>query len=145
MRVFIDTNLWAYRLDQREPMKSMRISCWLAEVTRNHEVVISTQVLIELRSVASRKLRPPLSEQQISALLEALSGFEVVHTDSNLILDAHQLAINEQLSWFDALILEAAIRSRCDVLFSEDLSHGRRIAGLTLCNPLLTDSASAPP
>jgi predicted nucleic acid-binding protein len=145
MRVFIDTNLWAYRLDQREPAKSRRISSWLAEITQHHEVVISTQVLIELRSVAARKLRPPLSDRQIRVLLEALCGFEVVHTDSTLVLDAHQLAINEQLSWFDALIVEAAIRSRCDVLFSEDLSHGRRIDSLKLCNPLLTDSASAPP
>ena len=141
MRVFIDTNLWAYRLDRQDPMKSMHISSWLAEVTRNHEVVISTQVLIELRSVATRKLRPPLSDRQISALLEALSGFEVVPTDSTLVLDAHQLAINEQLSWFDALIVEAAIRSHCDVLFSEDLSQGRQMDGLTLCNPLLTGSA----
>jgi len=140
MRVFIDTNLWAYRLDQREPVKSRRITSWLADVTQNHEVVISTQVLIELRSVATRKLRPPLSGRQISGLLEALSGFEVVPTDSTLLLDAHQLAISEQLSWFDALIVEAAIRSRCDVLFSEDLSHGRQIAGMTLCNPLQNDN-----
>ena len=57
--------------------------------------------------------------------------------DANLILDAHQLAIREQLSWFDALVAEAAIRSRCSLLFSEDFSHGRRIAGLEVVNPLL--------
>ena len=136
MRVFIDTNLWAYRLDQREPVKSRRITSWLEEVTQDHEVVISTQVLIELRSVATRKLRPPLSDRQISGLLEALCGFEVVSTDSTLVRDAHQLAISEHLSWFDALIVEAAIRNRCDVLFSEDLSHGSQIAGMTVCNPL---------
>ena len=66
--------------------------------------MISTQVLIELRSFATRKLRPPLSDRQISALLEALCGFEVVNIDGTLVLDAHQLASNEQLSWFDALI-----------------------------------------
>ena len=49
-------------------------------------------------------------------MLEALSGFEVVSTDANLVLDAHQLAEREQLSWFDALIAETAIRSRCAVL-----------------------------
>ncbi|MCS5700669.1 PIN domain-containing protein [Cyanobium sp. FGCU-52] len=140
MRVFIDTNLWAYRLDQREPEKSKRISSWLAEITVDHVVVISTQVLIELRSVATRKLQPALSERQISSLLEALSGFEVVSTDATLVLDAHQLAITEQLSWFDALIIEAAVRSRCDVLFSEDLSHGRRISGLRLINPFLSEN-----
>jgi predicted nucleic acid-binding protein len=136
MRVFIDTNLWAYRLDQREPTKSARIRQWLAEVTDEHEVVISTQVLIELRSVASRKLQPPLDAAQITGLLEALSGFEVVGTDSHLVLDAHQLAIQEQLSWFDALIAEAAIRSHCAVLFSEDFAHGRTIAAVQIINPL---------
>ncbi|GDX77212.1 twitching motility protein PilT [Cyanobium sp.] len=136
MRVFIDTNLWAYRLDQREPAKSERMHQWLANIVADHEVVISTQVLIELRSVVSRKLQPPLTDQQITALLEALVGFEVVSTDANLILDAHQLAIREQLSWFDALIAEAAIRSRCSVLYSEAFGHGRRIASLDVVNPL---------
>jgi predicted nucleic acid-binding protein len=137
MRAFIDTNLWAYRLDQREPDKSMRVRHWLAEITASHAVVISTQVLIELRSVATRKLKPALRASQIGALLEALSGFEVVDTNANLVLDAHALAVREQLSWFDALIVEAALRSRCDVLFSEDLSHGTQIGTLQLINPLL--------
>ena len=135
MRTFVDTNLWAYRLDQREPHKSRWIESWLAQVVADNDVVISTQVLIELRSVLSRKLEPPLPDGQISALLEALSGFEVVDTNASLVLDAHQLAIAEQLSWFDALIAEAAIRSRCDVLFSEDFSHGRFIADLRIVNP----------
>jgi len=136
MRVFIDTNLWAYRLDQREASKSGRVHQWLADIVADHEVVISTQVLIELRTVVSRKLQPPLTDQQITALLEALAGFEVVSTDANLIHDAHLLAIREQLSWFDALIAEAAIRSRCSVLYSEAFGHGRRIAGLDVVNPL---------
>ena len=83
----------------------------------------------------SRKLQPPLPDAQISALLEALSAFEVVGANASLVLDAHQLAIAEQLSWFDALIAEAAIRSRCDVLFSEDFSDGRLIADLRIVNP----------
>jgi predicted nucleic acid-binding protein len=106
MRVFIDTNLWAYRLDQRDPAKAERIRRWLEEVSADHEVVISTQVLIELRSVATRKLRPALDDASITAML-------------------------------DALIAEAAIRSRCSVLFSEDFNHGGRIGSLELVNPLL--------
>ena len=137
MRVFIDTNLWVYRLDQREPLKSARVGAWLQTVVAEHDVLISTQVLIELRAVATRKLQPPLPSAQIAALLEALSGFEVVSTDSALVLDAHQLAEREQLSWFDALIAEAAIRSGCGLLFSEDFGHGRRIGPLEIRNPLL--------
>jgi len=136
MRLFIDTNLWAYRLDRRDPEKSEQVRSWLADVVADHEVVISTQVLIELRSVAIRTLQPPLSDRQISELLAALTGFELVNTDANLILDAHLLASREQLSWFDALIAEAAIRSRCAWLFSEDFCHGRRIDAVEVVNPL---------
>ena len=60
--------------------------------------------------------------------------------DANLVLDAHELAQAEQLSWFDALIVEAAIRSRCTKLFTEDMSHGRKFSGLTVCNPFLPAS-----
>lgn len=136
MRVFIDTNLWAYRLDQREPSKRLQVQQWLSETVAEHDVVISTQVLIELRSVVCRKLQPSLPPAQVSALLDALSGFEVISTDLHLVLDADQLANQEQLSWFDALIAEAAIRSGCDVLFSEDFGHGRHIQGLQVINPL---------
>ena len=54
MRAFVDTHLWAYRLDQREPQKSNGVRRWLSQVVAEREVVISTQMLIELRSVFSR-------------------------------------------------------------------------------------------
>ena len=61
MRVFIDTNLWVYRLDQREPQKGQFIKTWLRQLAQEHEIVISTQVLIELRAVMARQGQPPLS------------------------------------------------------------------------------------
>ena len=136
MRVFIDTNLWVYRLDRRDPDKALRVQTWLAEIVHDNDVVISTQVLIELRSVVTRKLKPPLPDDQIIAMLEALSAFDVVTTDANLVLDAHVLAQRHHLQWFDALIAEAALRSRCAVLFSEDFSHGSSLEGLQVINPL---------
>jgi len=73
----------------------------------------------------------------ITDRLRALSGFEVVGTDAHLILVAHQLAIREQLSWFAALIAEAAIRSHGNLLSSEDFGHGRRLGSVEVVNPLL--------
>lgn len=136
MRAFVDTKLWAHRLDRREPAKSRRVGTWLKELAREHEIVVSTQVLIELRAVVTGKLKPALSPKEAGIALAALSAFEVVATDSNLVLDAHELAVTEQLSWFDALIVESAIRSRCDVLYSEDLADGRQFGALTVRNPL---------
>lgn len=136
MRAFIDTNLWVYRLDTRQPDKSRFIARWLRSLVDQHEVVISTQVMIEMRSVLTRKLKPALAERDVRIALEAMAAFEVVVTHANTVLDAHDLACAEQLSWFDALIAEAALRSRCDVLYSEDFSHGQRLDGrLLVQNP----------
>lgn len=140
MRVFVDTNLWVYRLDQRDPDKSRHIGHWLRELAYLHDVVVSTQVLIELRAVLSHKLKPALPHDDIRCALEALATFEVVHADSHLVFDAHELASAQQLSWFDALIVEAAIRSGCRVLYSEDLGHGRRFGELLIRNPFVEDA-----
>lgn len=136
MRVFVDTNLWIYRLDQREPEKSHRAARWLRETAQDHTIVISTQVLIEFRCVLGRKLLPRPATDDLRAAMHALASFEVVATDRALVLDATELAVREQLSWFDALIVEAAVRARCGVLYSEDLGHERQFGHLTVVDPL---------
>ncbi len=142
MRVFIDTNLWVYRLDKRDIGKSDFAAQWLRIIARDHEIVISTQVMIELRAVLTHKFKPAWSANDVRIALQALATFEVVTTDTNLVLDAHELAQTEQLSWFDGLIAEAAIRSHCNVLYTEDLSHGRKLRQLVVCNPF-RDGVSA--
>lgn len=137
MRVFVDTNLWAYRLDRREPEKSIFIRDWLRELALEHDIVISTQVLIELRAVLTSKLKPSLSWQDTRAAFEALATFEVVPANASVVLDAHELSRVERLSWFDALIVEAAIRSGCERLYSEDLGHGRVFGALRVSNPFV--------
>ncbi|MCP9794878.1 PIN domain-containing protein [Synechococcus lacustris] len=135
MRVFVDTNLWVYRLDQREPQKGQFTKNWLRQLAQHNEIVISTQVLIELRAVMARKLQPAISTSEARKALKALADFEVVPTDTALVLDAHELAAANQIAWFDALILEAAIRSHCSVLYSEDFNVDQHFEGLEIRNP----------
>ena len=135
MRVFVDTNIWVYRLDHREAQKGQFTKNLLRQLVQDDEIVISTQVLIELRAVMARKLQPFISTSEARKALEALADFEVVPTDTALVLDAHELASANQIAWFDALILEAAIRSHCSVLYSEDFNVGQHFEGLEICNP----------
>lgn len=132
MRVFVDTNLWVYRLDRRQPDKARFISRWLRALANEHEIVLSTQVMIELRAVLTRKFSPAFTASDTRIALAALAAFDVVGSNANLVMDAHELAVAEQLSWFDALIAEAAIRSSCVILYSEDFGHGRRLDGTLL-------------
>ncbi|MCB1588670.1 MAG: PIN domain-containing protein [Xanthomonadales bacterium] len=135
MRAFVDSNLWIYRLDPREPVKAKRLGRWLRDLESHSQIVISTQVMIEVRSVLTRKFVPALPADAVGEVLAAMAAFEVVNTDATLVQDAHVLTSRLQLSWFDALIVEAAVRSGCERLYSEDLQHGRTIDGLTILNP----------
>ncbi|MGH8155955.1 MAG: PIN domain-containing protein [Rhodanobacteraceae bacterium] len=141
MRAFVDTNLWVYRLDRRQPEKSAFIARWLRELAEAHTIVVSTQVLIEFRAVLTGKLKPAFPVADTRAALGALAMFEVVGACAAMVLDAHELAAAEQLSWFDALIAEAAIRSHCEALYSEDFSHGRRLGELVVANPFKVPTA----
>jgi len=60
-----------------------------------------------------------------------------VPANASLVLDAHEVSRTWKLSWFDALIVEAAIRSGCERLFSEDLGHGQVFESLMVESPLV--------
>jgi predicted nucleic acid-binding protein len=60
-----------------------------------------------------------------------------VHASQALYVDALHLHAQSGLSWYDALIVSAALQAGCDLLFTEDLQHGQRFGGLQVKNPFL--------
>ena len=59
----------------------------------------------------------------------------MVATDRRLVLEALDTAADSNLSLWDALIVEAAVRGGCDELYTEDLDAGQVIRGVTVVNP----------
>ncbi|HTE69877.1 MAG TPA: hypothetical protein VK942_14135, partial [Actinomycetes bacterium] len=59
----------------------------------------------------------------------------IVQLDVALILAASQLEERHGLSFWDALIVEAARRSGATRLLTEDLQSGREIGGVRIENP----------
>ena len=134
-RVFVDTNILVYTLDADTPLKRDRAREVLRDRARNDELFISTQVLQEFFVAATRKLRiEPLVAKESLASLERLN---VVVVTKPLIDEAIDLSILHQLSFWDSLIVAAATDARCEILLTEDLSHGQSIRGLKVVNPLL--------
>jgi predicted nucleic acid-binding protein len=130
-RYFLDTNVLVYALDDRDPAKQ--------EVARHlvglHglQLVISTQVLIELYAVSVSKLgKTPAEALEI---IRQAAEFAVVPADRNLMLDAAALAEHEGLSIFDAAIVAAANRAECDQLLSEDLQLASDAVSIATVNP----------
>ncbi|MGC3985446.1 MAG: PIN domain-containing protein [Pseudorhodoferax sp.] len=137
MICFFDTNVLVYTVDASAGRHRQIAQECFAETLREHEVVLSTQVLQEFFNVTTRKLRPPLSVREATEQMRQLARLQVLGTSAQSVLDAIALAEQHQLSWWDALILEAALRAGAERLYSEDGQHGRRFGSLEIVNPFL--------
>jgi len=62
--------------------------------------------------------------------------------DSEILVQGWRLQDRFQLSFWDSLILAAAISSACNFLLTEDLQSGQELDGVTVLNPFLNDPAS---
>ena len=135
MRSLLDTNLLVYVDSADEPAKQRRA----IEVIKQHRAagtaVLSTQVLQEFVNVALRKLRLPPA--LIRERMGFYSRFEMVPATADLMAGALNLFVLHSLSFYDALILQAAIVSGCQQVLSEDMQHGAAFGGVRIVNPFL--------
>ena len=137
-RFFLDTNIFVYSFDQSAAAKAGKAAQLIREALTTRKGVISYQVAQEFFNVALRRFSQPMqaadAEQYLSTVFRPLLG---VHSSQALYAEALHLHAQSGLSWYDSLIVSAAIQARCDLLFTEDLQHGQRFGGLQVRNPFL--------
>jgi predicted nucleic acid-binding protein len=133
VRSFIDTNVLVYTDDASAPTKKRDALDLLAAAHASRKGVVSTQVLAEYYWVATRKLGVPEETGRQKAGHFAKLDTVVLEVDD--ILSAIDLSRMHHLAIWDALIVQAARRSACQVLYSEDLQDGRNFDGLRVVNP----------
>ena len=136
MRSFIDTNLLIYADDSGYPDKQQIATEIITELRLAGTGVLSIQVLQEYFAVATRKLGvdPALAQRR----MQLFGGFDVVIPSIEMLSAASDLHRLRNLSWWDALVVQAALSSGCTVLLSEDMQHGEIISGLRIENPFLS-------
>ena len=126
--VFFDTNVLLY-LIAKDIRKAERVEQLLALGG-----VISVQVFNEFAAVAVRKRAVNFAE-----LREILSSIRAACVVKPVDIETHErglkLAERHQFSIYDSLIVAAALRAGCSVLYTEDLHDGQRIEQLTIRNP----------
>jgi predicted nucleic acid-binding protein len=135
MRSFFDTNILVYLFDEDSPGKKAQAQVLLEKETESGRVLLSTQVLQEFYVAVTRKLEVPLPAEKAE---EAVSRFRVlplVEISSSHILKAIRKSIRLQFSFWDALIIEAALSGGASILYTEDLQHGQTIDNLKILNP----------
>lgn len=133
MRAFVDTNVLLYAVDIAEPEKRATAAALLAADA--HDFVVSTQVLSEFYVVSTRRLAKPLSESDAAAYVDDLGSLPVVALDRDHVRDAIRLCRGARLAYWDGLILAAARSAGCEIVLTEDLSHGELIGGVRIENP----------
>jgi predicted nucleic acid-binding protein len=132
---FVDTNVLAYAYDRSETGKQPVAKAHLTMLWRNRTGALSTQVLQEFYVVATRKLPAPMHRTTARRIVRLYAEWPVVQIDVPLILAASELEERHTLSFWDALIIEAARRSGATRLLSEDLQHGPVVDGVAIENP----------
>ena len=136
-KAFLDTNIFVYSVDSSPGQGKKREIA--RELVRQHlqeaSGVISIQVLQEFYQVSTHKIRTPLPTETALEYLHYISVLETVHVDFGLILRAIDLHQKHKISFWDALIVEAARTAGCSNLFSEDLQDGFHIGNMTVKNP----------
>jgi len=132
--VFVDTNVFLYARDDREPSKQAAAARWLSVLADRGVLVVSPQVLGEFLHVTLRGKLPITADaaRQATVVLEAYSQGAV---DLELIRIAWSLRQETAFQWWDCAILGAAVRAGCRYLLTEDFQHGRTLHGVTILNP----------
>jgi predicted nucleic acid-binding protein len=131
-KVFVDTDVLAYRMDGGEPDKRRTARDRMSEA---HTFIVSTQVLLELFSVLTSKFEPALTHAQARSVLDEVATLPVVPSDADLVMRATLTAQGHQLSIWDAMIVEAAAEAGCDELWTGGLAAGAELRGVRVVNP----------
>jgi len=135
VRFFADSNVFIYAYDKDAGVKRTRAMALIDTAGGAAELAVSTQVLKEFYWVTTRRLNPPLSSKVAEMAVREFARYPLVVEDPPLILAAIARGRQDQIAFWDALIVEAARRAKARILYTEDLQHGRDFDGLMVENP----------
>lgn len=137
-RYFLDTNVFVYSLDPVERRKAPIAEKLVTRGVTSGLGVVSYQVVQEFMNVSLRRFKTTMTVLELERyFFRVLLPMMRISSSAPLFLEALQVQASNQISWYDSLIVSAALQGGCKVLYSEDLQHGRRFADLVVQNPFL--------
>jgi predicted nucleic acid-binding protein len=128
-KFFIDINILLYAHDRTAGVEHERARFEIPAVW-------STQVLQELCVNLRRKTAQPLSIEQTRRLLQDYLSWDMVVNTAESVIEALVIENRYNISFWDALIIQAAGSSGATVVYSEDLADGQTYGPLRVVNPL---------
>jgi len=140
---FVDTNLLMYAHDTSAGAKHDQAKSLVEELWRSRSGGLSTQVLQELCVNLRRKAGRPLDLKATREIVLDYLSWEVVVNTSESVLEAMEIEERHGISFWDALVIQAAESAGAAVLYSEDLSHNQMYGGVRIVNPFTPEHESS--
>lgn len=134
-KVFVDTNVLLYAHDLDAGQKRTIAVALLKDLWARRRGVLSTQVLQEFYVNVTRKIPVPLSPVVAREVVRAYCMWQVEVLGPDVILRASEIEERHELSFWDALIITAAVQGHAAKILSEDLNPGQTIQGVLIENP----------
>ncbi|MGH9380249.1 MAG: PIN domain-containing protein [Thermoanaerobaculia bacterium] len=144
MPTFVDTDILVYAEDRDAGEKHEAARDLITDLWHSGDGVVSVQVLQEFFVNVTRKVPRPVDPVEARAIVEQYLTWRVVQNTGALLLAGIRLASSLQISFWDALLIQAALDEGCERIWTEDLSHGRRVGDLTILNPFLPEPSPDP-
>jgi predicted nucleic acid-binding protein len=136
---FIDTNVFIYSLERLDERKADIADRLIETGIATGNATISFQVVQECLNTAIRKAEIPLTTDEMKKYLTSvMTPLYRVQPSRKLYQTALDIQVRYQFSFYDSLIIAAALEANCKILFSEDMQHGQKIEGLTIENPFIS-------
>jgi len=135
-KFFIDTNIFIYSFNINEKVKRKKSQEIIQKAIETKQGCISSQVIQEFINVATRKFESPIKQKDLDFYIHEVL-FPLCNTFTNFDLIEKSLQIHYKLkySYYDSMIIAAALFSNSCILLSEDLQSKQKIEGLTILNP----------
>jgi len=135
-KYFVDTNILLYAHMSSAGPKRDRARKLIEHLWQSEQGVLSTQVLQELCFNLRRKASRPLPVDDIRQLIRDYLSWEVVVNTPESVIQALELEVRYKISFWDALVINAAETAGASVLYSEDLAAGQQYGSVRVVNPL---------
>jgi predicted nucleic acid-binding protein len=133
-RVFIDTNILIYALDPSAPEKRRVSADLLRQTISGRTLTLSPQSLNETYRVLTQRRRL-MPVEAARGYIRTLAPWAIAPLDAKTVERAFAVEDETGYSWWDSLMLAAALQADCRLFVSEDLQDGRTIAGMRIANP----------
>ena len=130
-RFFVDTNVITYAHITNEHQKHEKALALLRESLADSRLWISTQILSEFYSSMSKNKYA--HEEIIEFIAAIMQNMNTLAVTPETVETALQLKSKYKFSYWDSLMLAAALGSGSEVVYTEDLQHGQIIEGMPPC------------